>query len=156
MESGLFPTRLHLVSPEPFHLLRLAVLSNESMSRTLRPINSHGLPSNRRTWDYCHTANKGGSAVLGEDVLNWAVFPHKSQYRQWKQQEREQAGTKVEPWRLVSVAMAAVAPVAVFRSGNRYNWLKMTEMKLRDRKQNSFAAEGNNRPPVSFHHPPKV
>lgn len=92
--------------------------------------------------------------MLGEVVLKWPVFPHESQHRQ-KQQEREQARTKEELWRPVSVAMAAVALVAVFRSGNRYNWLKMTEMNCRDSRQNSFAAEGNNRPPVPFHHPPK-
>lgn len=92
--------------------------------------------------------------MLGEVVLTWPVFPHESQHRQ-KQQEREQARTKEELWRLVSVAMAAVALVAVFRSGNRYNWLKMTEMNYRDSRQNSFAAKGNHRPPVPFHRPPK-
>lgn len=91
--------------------------------------------------------------MLSEVVLTWPVFPHESQHRQ--KQEREQARTKEELWRLVSVAMAAVALVAVFGSGNRYNWLKMTEMNCRDSRQNSFAAEGNNRPPVPFHRPPK-
>ena len=111
------------------------------------------VPSQKLTM-YSNTNNKGGSAVLGEVVLARPVFPHQSQRRQ-KQQEREQARTKEELRRLVSVAMAAVALVAVFRSGNKYNWLKMTEMNCRDSRQNSFVAEGNNRPPVPFYRPPK-
>lgn len=56
----------------------------------------------------------------------------------------------------MSVAMVAMARVAVFRSDDGYNWLKMAEMNRRDRRQNSFAAaEGDDRPPVSFHRPPK-
>lgn len=63
-----------------------------------------------------------------------------------KRQEEKSRGR--ETWRLAS-AVTVTAALPVFRSSDRYNQLQTAEKQITEgRRQNSFAAVGDNQPPV--------